>query len=791
MSENNSNSHNLQNDDSMEYNGDVYDRKANQDFISGSSNREIAQYDTAEEEDANQDMFADGNLEEFEEKYMYCTVSKKEIQEIRQEAKERKGCFTSFIESRRKNPIKVVIAKPRREFGAPITFYDKEPGAEGNSEVKPAPKAHECPTMPRPILEIGFQTKFSTSKYIRNTKVYQVHKVTKTNAFTQVYENNTDIKSIFEERANEYLRSEKKDTSSGKTYLQRIEQFIDVVRPKIEEALQSNETIDIFQSDFQLDRFGDMDGHESGNKKNNNESEVRMFRDNMLAGQKSKREKSVNYVKLVNESNEYVAHSLIRSLNFEDRSRVIGIPYTGQILFWNFKNPEINSPVFVLDLPMEVTCFEFNPGNNNIFVCALFSGQLAIYEFENLMFILENGFDSEYSEKLQKANKSELFTFYITGISESHKTHLNSMKWLDKGFSYYKYQLNFNEKHNDYNLLATIAEDGQVCIWDILHLDKTIKNEVSNYIKPVIKIEINKLDSLLKISSTSLELRLKNTAEPYIYVGTDDGQIYTLDWREKVTTENLTANVKKIFNHCYYRPVLAMEFSPFYYDDIFITVHDFNFCVWSSQYTTKPILMSPNLKSNFYISGRFSKSRPAVIFLARNTGQIDIWDLLDESHKPSVKETFLKESIVFIDLLIYKPVFEDENLNKRTLVQEYLCIGDMAGQLTMMVVPKLFTDPVLDEKDIVKKFFDNELARQRYMDKRFKALEEEYNKPLDEIEMIVNPPEKEKGKEEVKEETEWKYQEEAWIDERLKIIEEYGFEINNNEENEENEYDDA
>eukprot|EP00340_Litonotus_pictus_P001863 CAMPEP_0170522126 /NCGR_PEP_ID=MMETSP0209-20121228/7573_1 /TAXON_ID=665100 ORGANISM="Litonotus pictus, Strain P1" /NCGR_SAMPLE_ID=MMETSP0209 /ASSEMBLY_ACC=CAM_ASM_000301 /LENGTH=754 /DNA_ID=CAMNT_0010809469 /DNA_START=66 /DNA_END=2333 /DNA_ORIENTATION=+ len=743
----------------------------------------MAQYDTAEEDDANMDIFADGILEEYEERFVSPEIDRTELDLFRQN-KEMIAQYSSQIEPRRKNPIKVIIVKSRKDFGAPYNFYDKDTGAEGNFEVKPAPKAHECPTMPRPILEIGFQTKFSTSKYIRNTKTFQVPKIRKANAFTQVFEEQNDVKGLFNSRAGEYLNS-KKDTTTGKTSMQRIEQFIDLVRPKVEEALQSNETIDIFQSDFQLDRFGDLDALDSKTKKNNSENDIRTFRDNTLAGQKSKREKSVNQARLVLPHLEYIAHTLLRNLSFEERTKVIGIPYTGQILFWNFKDPEINSPVFVLDLPMEVTCFEFNPLNVNILVCGLFSGQLIIYEFERLLFLLQNGFDSEYSEQIAKANKQDLYTFYITGISESHKTHINSMKWLPKGYNYHKYQLNYNESLNEINLLATVAEDGQVCIWDILHLDKTIKNEVSNYIKPVLRLEVNKLDSLLKISGSCLELKLKS-AEPYIYVGTDDGQIYTLDWREKVSPENLTGNIKKIFNPCYFRPVLSMEFSPFY-EDIFVTLHDFYFCIWNTQYTNKPILISPNLKSTFYVSGRFSRSRPGVLFLARNNGQIDIWDFLDESHKPSVKESFLKESIVFIDIIVYTPVIEDENFNKRKLVEEYLCIGDQAGQLTLMIIPKLFIDTVPEEKEMIRKFFDNELARQRYMDTRFKALEEEYSKPPDEIEMLVNPPEKEKGKEEVKEETEWRYLEDAFVLERQRIIEEYGFDLENGENAEEQE----
>lgn len=70
--------------------------------------------------------------------------------------------------------------------------------------------------------------------------------------------------------------------------------------------------------------------------------------------------------------------------------------------------------------------------------------------------------------------------------------------------------------------------------------------------------------------------------------------------------------------------------------------------------------MSPNLKKSCYTFAKFSQSRPSVIYLARNNGTIDIWDFLDESHKPSVRESFIKENITFIELIKYYPPTDDE-----------------------------------------------------------------------------------------------------------------------------------
>lgn len=712
-------------------------------------------------DDAN-NIFSDGILEEFQEKEILPSNWNHQGSVV----------YKSNIERKRKQPFKMVLVRAKREFGAPVIFYDKDPGVEGNYEVKPPPKTHDYNTSLRGILEIGFQTGFSNMKPIERT--YQVSTVQKVNVYSQVEEKNTDLKPIFDSISNEYTRSDKKDLQTQKTNIQKIEDFIKQVRPKIEEALQSNETIDIFQSDFHLDKFESIE--EKKDEKKTNDSEVKTYRDNYYAGQKSKKEKSINCIRLVNSEKEYLAHSLIRNLSFEERIKIIGIPYTSQIIFWNFQDTEVNSPVYVLELPMEITNFEFNPLNPNNLICCLYSGQLIIYEFKDIMNILHNGFDSEFTEKLMKKQKSEVYTFYITPISESHKSYITGFKWFPPGYSFHKYQMQYNQSIKDINIFATISDDGQILVWDCKNFDRTIKNEVGNYIKPVLKIEVNRFDFNLKAFCRSIELKIKGN-DSMMYVGTNEGEIYGIDWKERVTSENLTNNIKQNFGTSYYRPVHSIEVSPFY-DDIILSVYDFYFCIWSSKYTKKPIIVTPNLKSSFYVSGKFSKSRPGVVYLSRNNGQIDIWDFLDESHKPSVKETFLKENLIFMDLINYKPVTEDENGNIKSQNIEYLVIGDQSGQMSVMIVSKLFTEKVNNELELVRNIFNNEVNRQIYMENRYKSIEEEYNKPIDRIDLLISQSKKNETKEkEGNEETELKYMEEAYIIEKNRILEEYGFEL--------------
>ena len=102
----------------------------------------------------------------------------------------------------------------------------------------------------------------------------------------------------------------------------------------------------------------------------------------------------------------------------------------------------------------------------------------------------------------------------------------------------------------------------------------------------------------------------------------------------KNTADNPTGNVLMHYNNRYFRPVLYFERSPFF-NDIFLTVHDFHFSLWAKG-RPKAIFMSPNLDNCSYTCGKFSPSRPGVIYLCKSNGEIDTWDLLDESHSINI-----------------------------------------------------------------------------------------------------------------------------------------------------------
>ena len=670
--------------------------------------------------------------------------------------------FNSEIKPKRQFFYNILITRQKREFEAPINnlFQDKNSSEEqtvGNNEVKGVKSANEYPMTERSSIEMGFQT-----DNIKVTKSFQVAKKVKLNSYTQTEHNLSDIKDEFQKKVNGYL--------SNQNQLTQIDNFLLRIKPKMEEALQSNETINIFMNDFDLDKFNRI-GNEEGIK-NTGEQEARTFRDNS-AGTKNKKEKCVHWIRSIDSSIPFIAHSLKRNFTFEESLKLIGIPYQSSVLFWNVRDVEQNSPVFEVSTPGEVTCFEFDPDNVNNLVIALSSGQLMFIKFFDLINILKTHANTDMYSYLKKADIKEYYLYNLSSLKWTHQSNITAVKWFPPGYSYKKKgQMQFSPDEHESSIVVSLGEDGIVMIWDFralsLHDSKyaQIINDVNDYLIPK-KIEVNKVDSIGRIGGTGLEIEDAGEQKFYFYISTDEGQVYCVDMNAKNTADNPTGNVLMHYNNRYFRPVLYFERSPFF-NDIFLTVHDFHFSLWAKG-RPKAIFMSPNLDNCSYTCGKFSPSRPGVIYLCKSNGEIDTWDLLDESHKPSVKDTLIKEKITSINIFRYNiPIDENAEIQTQTSV-EYMVVGDISGQMTLIEVPKLFSEVVADEKNIMKKFFDNEIQRQEYMEVRIKKLEEDQQGAKEET---THEPENEAEKE-----VEYKYAEEAYLIERKKIAEELGIEL--------------
>lgn len=73
--------------------------------------------------------------------------------------------------------------------------------------------------------------------------------------------------------------------------------------------------------------------------------------------------------------------------------------------------------------------------------------------------------------------------------------------------------------------------------------------------------------------------------------------------------------------------VIAMDINPFI-KDLVLIVSDTCFYFFYQDFE-EPFFVSPFLMSSKFTCGKFSVSRPSVLFIGRDDGIIDIWDFAD------------------------------------------------------------------------------------------------------------------------------------------------------------------
>ena len=103
-----------------------------------------------------------------------------------------------------------------------------------------------------------------------------------------------------------------------------------------------------------------------------------------------------------------------------------------------------------------------------------------------------------------------------------------------------------------------------------------------------------------------------------------------------------------------------------------------------------------------YSCGAWSPSRAAVLFIGRTDGLMDIWDLLDRSHEPSMTIPVSPTSITSMEFLIKGN-------------SQLLAVGDDQGTVHVLEVPRNLRRAANNEKAFAQNFFVREEQRVEYI----------------------------------------------------------------------------
>ncbi|KAG7242314.1 hypothetical protein INR49_023990 [Caranx melampygus] len=141
--------------------------------------------------------------------------------------------------------------------------------------------------------------------------------------------------------------------------------------------------------------------------------------------------------------------------------------------------------------------------------------------------------------------------------------------------------------------------------------------------------------------------------------------------------------------------VNTVQRSPFL-KDIILTTGGWHFSIWKEEVMDDPIIISPSFEQQC-TTGCWSLSRPAVFFIGKNDGTIDVWNLLENSIEPAHIQT----GVTNTKITCIKPWTYSSK-------QHFLAVSDDLGMVRVFEIPRTFSVPSKTELLSMKKYFEKE-----------------------------------------------------------------------------------
>lgn len=474
-------------------------------------------------------------------------------------------------------------------------------------------------------------------------------------------------------------RQEEMDAEKMQAFLQRM-------LPLVEQALQQNETLDIF-----LDPFAVLNEEDPtlSNKNENAIKELRSFTD--LVYSKNKTLPAIDWHP---KKNGVVAVAAAANVNFARRLDLLDKIDSSFILIWNFV--DLIHPQVMLESPQDVLTLRFNPSQPHIIAGGLYNGQVLVWDFSKAEYLISKGKSKSSSKSSSSSSQDDtqkqlppVKPVYVSYIDASHRRPVGDLLWLPAGMEVNNRGHLVPATDSNVNQFVTIAGDGQVSFWDLRFKDpkyrgitrtKVDKNAAKDappevHFIPIYSISLTKVESSgeLGLKRFCFEKQKDDGASSgggsgngpplssRFYCGTEEGEFVYADWRPHAAAASKSGSsqnaardtedgaggeggsdgVEYVQWICrdHFRPVIGLCASPFF-PSIFLTASESNFHLWNvSQHKASdsngPIFMSPlSLASITCVA--YSPTRPGVIYVGKSDGMLEVWDFMDQSHRSSL-----------------------------------------------------------------------------------------------------------------------------------------------------------
>jgi len=484
---------------------------------------------------------------------------------------------------------------------------------------------------------------------------------------------------------------------------EKMHEFLAKSIDMIELNLQHNETLDLFKGEFA--EFEDEE-FSLGNKKENNLKPWHSFTDLTYS-----KNRIISEIQWHPTKSGVVAFSCTNNLTFNQWVEVSGMVLSSSILIWNFN--DLLHPQYILMAPGDLSCFAFNPKNPNIIVGGMMTGQLVLWDLTEYNRKLENQLGKKDADK-DWAPTPPISPIFISSIDRSHSRRVTCIKWLSANSEINKrgeYSV-LDESAKDYthypNQFITVAGDGHLLYWDARPHKWKNPNWATQEKKDGIVTWLPHASVALTnpgASGTICATKIESADGTNVVMVTEDGEVAVVNWASKSADEKKSAVTR--INKSHVSACTAVCRSP-HFPNMFMTVGDWTFTIWQldEEGMQEPVFVS-SPASHQLTTGCWSPSRPGLMVVARADGTIEVWDLLDQCHKPSLMFPSGSEGITSMK-------FWQSNVG----AQQYLAVGDNEGKLHIIEIPRNMRKPIPHENQLMQQFYNREIKRVAYAKNR-------------------------------------------------------------------------
>lgn len=521
--------------------------------------------------------------------------------------------------------------------------------------------------------------------------------------------------------------------------------FLERVTVKVESALQQNEAVDIFHETFRM--VGDDDVQE-GARMEDELREIKNFADPTYS-----KSKSLVAIDWLPKYQGMVAVSAVKNISFDQRVAHSGQTATAYILLWDFRF--LVRPQMLLQSNFEVFTFRFNRIRPGLVAGGTITGQVVLWDVTDVLAKLsKHKTQNQRNQRTEDDDEGKLAPIapkYISHVDYSHKRTVADLVWLPPNTQVnYRGQL-VGQEHLDGNSyqFVTVSGDGVVMVWDIRYeeiaqdelkhigrakhfmLEKAASKDAPQKAiwVPIFKAPLKRLEgvgelSLCKVNasgnlkaSVGSGTALHGDIRSHLMISTEEGDVIFSDICAKKEAHHAAKGgddeedkeegesgrqFVRWMAQDHPRPCVALQQSPFF-PDIVLSVGDWNFHIWKVG-DDKPLFVSP-VSSEYLTCGAWSPTRPAVLFVACDSGHLMAWDFTDSSFRPSatLKATHTK--------LTSMEFFPSPQGSK----QQLLAAGDESGTLHVFEMPRNLIRPVHKEANVMQIFLEREHELSTYV----------------------------------------------------------------------------